>query len=283
MKKRIGLTLGGGGARGLAHVPVLEVFDELGLRPYCITGTSIGAIIGALYASGHSAAEIKKMMSELMPGRPPSIKDLVRNRDSIKETLRTLKLIDPHVSFKPQGLLKGERFLEYLYEQLRVDAFEDLEIPLKVVATDFWGRREVAFERGELLPALRASMSIPYVFTPVAIEGRILVDGGLVNNLPVDLLPPECDVKVAVNVMGERSASPSKPPTPIEAIGLTYQVMMNAVANEKLKQYPVDVYVYPPLIDFEMLDFHRGEEIYRQGATVKEDFRRRLSALTEAD
>jgi len=273
--KKIGLTLGGGGARGFAHLPILEVFDELGIKPYCITGTSIGAILGALYASGHSAAGIVEMIEHLMMPRNASFKDIIRSKDIFK----AFSLIDPHFSFKPQGLIKGEKFLSFLYEQMQVSTFQELEIPLKTVATDFWNRKPVIFDTGELLPAIRASMAIPYIFTPVVIDGKVLVDGGLVNNVPHDLLDPKCDIQIAVDIMGNRSTPTNKPPSPIEAIGHTYQVMMDATAQEKLKHHPVDIYVQPPLMDIEMLDFHKAEAIYEQGLSAKDDFKRKLEQL----
>lgn len=273
--KKIGLTLGGGGARGFAHIPILETFDELGVRPRCITGTSIGAILGALYASGHSAAEIVAMVKQLIAPRNASFKEIIRNKDPFK----ALSLIDPHFSLKPKGLIKGEKFLAFLYEQMQVSTFQELEIPFKAVATDFWNRRQVVFDTGELLPAIRASMAIPYIFTPVIIDGKVLVDGGLVNNVPHDLLDPECDIQIAVDIMGRRSVPTDKPPSPIEAIGHTYQVMMDAMAQEKLRHHPVDIYVQPPLLDIEMLDFHKAEAIYEQGLAAKDEFKRRLEHL----
>lgn len=275
--KKIGLALGGGGAKGFAHIPVLEVFDELGVKPCCITGTSIGAILGALYASGHSASDIVGMVEQLIAPRDARFKDIIRNKDSFK----FLNLIDPHFSFKPQGLLKGEKLLGFLYEQMEVSTFEELQIPFKAVATDFWARKSVIFESGDLLPAVRASMAIPYVFTPVIHDECILVDGGLMNNVPHDLLSPKCDIRIAVDIMGDRSTPKDKVPSPMDAIFHTYQVMMEAMAQEKLANHPVDIYVRPPLVDVDILDFHKAHAIYEQGLAAKDDFKRRLAALLE--
>ncbi len=275
--KKIGLTLGGGGAKGFAHIPILEVFDELGIKPYCITGTSIGAILGALYASGHSAADIVAMIEQLMVPRNARFKEIIRSKDSFK----VLSMIDPHFSFKPQGLIKGEKFFGFLYDQMQVSTFEELKIPLKTVATDFWRRKPVVFDSGDLLPAVRASMAIPYIFTPVVANDRVLVDGGLVNNVPHDLLDPKCDIRIAVDIMGNTSTPVNKPPSPLEAIFQTYQVMMDAMAQEKLNNHPVDIYVQPPLMDIEMLDFHKAEAIYEQGLAAKDGFKRQLGTLLE--
>lgn len=275
--KKIGLALGGGGAKGFAHIPILEVFDELGIKPHCITGTSIGSIMGALYASGHSAADIVEMMNQLVTPKHASFKEIIRG----KELFRALELIDPHFSFKPKGLLKGEKFLSFLYDQMKVDTFDELTIPLKVVATDFWRREQVVFESGDLLPAVRASMAIPYVFTPVTVDDRVLVDGGLVNNVPHDLLSSDCDIKIAVDIMGEQSTPKTKVPSPVDAIFHTYEVMQDSIANAKLEAHPVDIYMRPPLVDIDVLDFYKSESIYKQGLQAKDDFKRKLEHLLE--
>jgi NTE family protein len=273
--KKIGLALGGGGAKGFAHIPILEVFDELGVKPCCITGTSIGAILGALYACGHSAADIAEMIEQLIIApRKSSLKDLFRNRD----TFRFLELIDPHFSLKPNGLIKGEKILGFLYEQMQVSTFEELKIPLKTVATDFWRKQQVVFDSGDLLPAVRASMALPYLFTPVVIGEQVLVDGGLMNNVPHDLLDAHCEIRIAVDIMGDTSEPRDKIPSPLDAVFHTYQVMMDAMAQEKLNNHPVDIYVQSPLVDVDMLDFHRAEEIYKQGKAAKDEFKRTLEA-----
>lgn len=274
--KKIGLALGGGGAKGFAHIPILEVFDELGIKPHCITGTSIGAIIGALYASGHSGKEIAEMIDQLLVApKKSTFKNIFRNRESFK----FLELIDPHFSLKPKGLFKGEKLLGFLYDQMQVSTFEELQIPLKTVATDFWRKEPVVFEAGELLPAVRASMALPYIFTPVVTGEQILVDGGLVNNVPHDLLNRRCDIRIAVDIMGETSMPKDKVPNPVEAVFHTYQVMMDAMAKEKLANHPVDLYVRPPLMDIDMLDFHKADLIYEQGLAAKDGFKRNLEHL----
>jgi len=276
--KKIGLSLGGGGAKGFAHIPILEVFDELGVKPACMTGTSIGSIMGALYASGHSAAEIADMIDHLIvKPQKSSFKDFFRNKDLFK----FLQLMDPEFSLKPKGMIKGDKLLTFLYEQMEVDTFNDLAIPLKVVATDFWRKEQVVFDSGELLPAVRASMAIPWVFTPVIIDNRILVDGGLVNNVPHDLLDNECDIRIAVDIAGAHSTPPTKAPSPFDAMFHTYEVMQDSIANAKLEAHPVDIYMRPPLLDIDVLDFHKAEQIYEQGLAVKDEFKQRLEHLLE--
>ena len=275
--KKIGLALGGGGAKGFAHIPILEVFDELGIRPYCITGTSIGAILGALYASGYTAKDIADMLLYLTPPKSATAKNIMRG----KEILRMLDMIDPHFSLKPKGLFKGEKFLSFLYDQMKVDSFEELVIPLKVVATDFWRNEQVVFDSGDLLQAVRSSMAIPYIFTPVIVEDRVLVDGGLVNNVPHDLLSAKCDIKIAVDIMGEHSTPKTKIPSPLDAMFHTYEVMQDSIATAKLEAHPVDIYMRPPLMDIDVLDFYKAKAIYEQGMQIKDEFKRRLERLLD--
>jgi NTE family protein len=122
-------------------------------------------------------------------------------------------------------------------------------------------------------------MAIPYVFTPVLIDDQVLVDGGLVNNVPHDLLSKSCDIRIAVDIMGEQSTPKTKIPSPLDAIFQSYEVMQDSIANAKLEAHPVDIYMRPPLMDIDVLDFHKAGAIYEQGLAAKDDFKRKLEAL----
>jgi NTE family protein len=111
------------------------------------------------------------------------------------------------------------------------------------------------------------------------LNDRILVDGGLVNNVPHDLLDPKCDFRIAVDIMGKSSVPPTKVPSPRDAVFHTYQVMMDAMAREKQANHPVDIYLRPPLVDVEILDFHKPWEIYEQGLAAKDGFKKQLEQL----
>ncbi len=187
MSKKIGIALGGGGAKGLAHISMLEVLDELGVRPHRISGTSIGAIIGALYASGLPARGIREGIGDLT-ATPRTLKELFE----AKKLPSWIEIIDIDVA--RGSLLQIDRFLEKLQTVIGVSQFEDLSIPLRVVAADFWARKEVVFTAGPLIPAVAASFALPGIFKPVVMDGRVLVDGGSVNPLPYDLLLDECDI-----------------------------------------------------------------------------------------
>ncbi len=268
--RKIGLALGGGGARGLAHVQMLQVFDELKLRPYSIAGTSIGAIIGALYASGMTAQAIRDVLDRLTVSRNESWlgslfeEDVGRWWDIIK------------IQIGRGGLVSSEGLVGFLRELIKADRFEELQIPLKVVATDFWERQQVVFSRGPLFPALQASIAIPGLFSPIEHQGRVLVDGGLVNPVPYDLLFRECDVVVAIDVLGNRTPMQGRQPGYLENSFNALQIMQASIVREKLKSRPPDIYLYPDLKDIHVLDFHRFDEIHEQALPAQKKLRKSL-------
>ncbi|HLF58058.1 MAG TPA: patatin-like phospholipase family protein [Alphaproteobacteria bacterium] len=269
--KKIGLALGGGGAKGLAHVLMLEAFDELGVRPAAIAGSSIGAAIAALYASGLSAQEIRAGIDALVP----PLRGHLTRRFFRKDLSGLIGRMDPKVG--PRGLLRGEKFMAYLYRSLSHMTFEDLEIPLTVVAADFWKREQVVFDSGELLTPLKASMALPWIFRPVLHEGRVLIDGGTVNPVPYDLLPADCDVTVAIDVLGTRAHRAGSRPNLLDGIFNTFQIMEKSIVEEKLKRKPCDIYIRPEIVDVRVLEFFRRDLIYRQAAPAKEELKRKLA------
>ena len=267
--KKIGLALGGGGARGLAHIPMLEVFDDLNIRPHCITGTSIGAVIGALYAAGLTGKQIRERVQQRVISRGDTFKQVLKK----KEAFKSLEFFD--WSFKTTGLFKGDKFLEFLYESMGVARFEDLEIPLSIVTSDFWTAEEIVLTSGELLPAVKASMGLPGVFTPVEREGRILVDGGGVNPLPHDLLQA-CDLVVAIDVLGSRTSKNDKVPNIFRAVIGMFNVMQRTIVAQKLKLSPPDIYINPAIRKVELLEFHKADRIFREAESASLDLRRQL-------
>jgi NTE family protein len=268
--KRIGLALGGGGAKGLAHIPMLEVFDQLGIRPYRMAGTSIGAVIGSLYASGMSGADIRAMLDRLTVSGDESWFDSLR----YEEVSRWWEFLD--LSIGNGGLISSDAFINYLAQQLKVSKFSQLEIPLKIVATDFWERKQVVLDSGELLPAIKASMAIPGFFDPVPYKGKVLVDGGLVNPVPYDLLLDECDVVVAVDVLGERTPDQQNGPSYFETTFNTIQILEISILNEKLKQQKPHIYIKPDIRDIRVLEFNRVDEIYRQSESSRKRLLKKL-------
>ena len=183
MTRKIGLALGGGGAKGINHVLVLEALEELELKPSFISGTSIGALIGAMYCAGMPTAEMREIFLEFSLKENESLKHLVTR----KHIFKWLDFIAPQ--FRGHGLVRVENLLTYLFESVHATQFSELEIPLKIVASDFWSRQQVVIEQGALIPAIRASMSLPGLFEPVKINEQVLIDGGAVNPVPFDVLP----------------------------------------------------------------------------------------------
>lgn len=165
--RKVGLALGSGGAKGLAHISVIEYLDGMGIPVNMIAGSSIGAVVGAVYCCG-SLAKLKKDMLSF----------------SRKELFGIFDLTMPK-----SGLLKGNDFVKFMKKYIPADAaIEDMPIPLSIVATDYYTGKPVVFNRGNVLEAVRASASIPGVFVPVAYDSSFLIDGGVANPLPVDVL-----------------------------------------------------------------------------------------------
>lgn len=270
VKGKIGLALGGGGAKGLAHILMLEVLDELNLRPHRIAGTSIGAIMGALYASGMSGQAIRQLIDRLTVSKEESWWSGLFKQD----VRRWWDIIE--IQLGHGGILTTHGLATFLREIIPTTQFEDLHIPLKVVATEFWERKQVVFERGNLFPALQASIAIPGLFSPVNYQGRVLVDGGLVNPVPYDLLFDECEVVVAIDVLGNRTPKAETEPSYFENTFNTFQIMQAAILREKIKCQPPDIYIHPALENIRVLDFQRFEDIYKQAVPASKQLKRAL-------
>jgi NTE family protein len=279
MSMKVGIALGGGGVRGLAHILILQVLDDLQMRPAVISGTSMGAIVGALYASGMSAREIREDIEGHVILKDDSWRDVIEKREALLEWVYAFK-----PDFSASGLINAEGILNFLFSEIKADSFEDLRIPLLVVAADYWSAEEVVFEEGELLPALQASMAVPGVFSPVSLEGRILVDGGAVNLVPYDLLARRADFIIAVNVSRVRLAGGPEMPNALEAVLGTFDIMHATMLTHKLERLKPDVYVWPQIRDVRMLDFGKIEEVFAQAAPAAEELRKELKeALRKAD
>jgi len=274
---KIGIALGAGGAKGIAHISILEALDELGITPHRIAGSSIGAVIGALYASGLSAQEIKDKVAHLVITK----KDNVHSVLSDGKIGRWMEMID--ADFHHSGLLKSESIMAGLFEDGSVSTFEELTIPLTVVAADFWERRAVVLESGPLQPAVRASMALPGVFTPVELDGRVLIDGGTVSPVPFDLLTASCDLVIAVDINSGNSTDRGTVPGYFDTLFGSVQILQQAIVERDIKARPPDIYVKPELRGFRTLQFYRADEIYRQAQPAKEALKRKLAEKLERE
>ena len=273
--KSIGVALGAGGARGLAHIIVLEAFEELGIRPSVISGTSFGAIIGAGFAAGLSSSAMKEAVQEaqVLKGK--------RFWNGKKRNLPiAVTFLDP--TTEAGGLIKGEKFVSFLRSKIRIGRFEDLQIPLYVIATNYWKREQVVLSQGDLYQALRASYSLPALFTPVKFGKELLVDGGLMNPLPYDIIKPLCDITIAIDVSVRETAS--KPNVRAQEILFSsYQIMQNSILREKLKQSQPDGLIQPDIQNVRMLEFNKINSIYQQAFSAKEELKRKLAQVLEIE
>lgn len=269
VESRIGLALGGGGARGMVHILVCEAFDELGVKPALIAGTSIGAIIGAGYAAGFSGREMREatvafygrrrdVLAKLWRARPLAFTDLLRGR-SLTPQFDARVILE---SFVPG------------YELLP-ETFEELSIPLKIVACDFYAWTETILSEGPLRPAIAASISIPAIFRPITLDGRVLIDGGACNPLPFDHVS-DCDISVACDVAGGPTETLDRPPGLLECIVGAAQISMQSVIREKLKWHQPDVLVRPDINGVFIMDFLKTQAILDMNVAFKDDLKRRL-------
>ena len=270
-KPKVGLALGGGGARGGAHVRVLEVLDEMGLTPCVIAGTSIGAIVGALYGAGLSGKEIRARIEKITISEKDTWRDVFEKR---KNLLRWVDALVPEVG--SGGLLRSDKFVAYLFEDLDVERFEDLRIDLKVVCCDFWAAEEVVFDTGDLMAPLKATMAVPGVFAPVLHQDRVLIDGGVVNPVPFEWILDGCDVSVAVDIGAERVKGEKQIPGVFDAVFGTFQIFQRAVMNEKLEHSRPDIYVRPEIRNVRLMQFEKMNQVYEQCLPALDQFKKDL-------
>lgn len=281
-KLRVGLALGSGAARGWAHLGVIRVLEQAGIRPDLVCGTSIGALVGAAYAA-----------EEL---------------DNFENWLRGLNFADV-LSFMDVsmngGMIKGERLMEFFRRKFIDRPIGELAIPFAAVATSLDTGTEVWLREGSTLDAVRASIALPALFMPVAHEGRVLVDGGLVNPVPVSLARAMgADIVIAVDLnsnrlgrhrpgepekppgeisewkrklqenlgafMPERSEAEPRLPSILDVITSSINIMQVRISRSRMSGDPPDVIVSPRLAGLGLLDFHRAKEAIAEGVRAME-------------
>jgi NTE family protein len=270
---RMGLALGGGAAKGIAHIPMIEVLDELGVRPAVIAGTSIGAIIGANYAAGMTGREMRAYALKLFGNRTELLRRIASRWPGSIGTLWN--------PFTP-ALLSAEALVEILMPETLPLDFDKLAIPFIAVATDFYAQEQVLFETGALIPAVAASSALPALMTPVEHEGRILIDGGFVNPTPFDILRERADITIAIDVTGTtRTRHPKKLPSSLEVSIGAGQITLASIVKEKLKAGGPDVLIRPAVNQFAALDFFKAAEILQAADASKDELKRKFEAAME--
>jgi NTE family protein len=267
--KSFALALGAGGARGLAHIAVIEALDELGVRPVAMSGTSIGAVVGALYASGLTGKAIRRHVLDLAFDRAEVFRRLMGARAGAWSNL--LMLGNPI-------LLDADKFCGAFLPDGVADDFASLAIPLTLIATDLHAGAEVVFSDGPLRPAIAASMAIPGLVQPLHVGGRVLVDGGAVDPLPFTHLAGQADVIIAVDCSSEHG-EPGKIPGPWESVFATITVMGQAIVAEKLKHSQPDLILRPNVGFFGMLDFLQASAILRVAEHMVPEIKDKIAAL----
>jgi len=275
MTKSFALALGGGGARGLAHIAVLEALDDMGQKPAAIAGTSIGALIAAAYAAGMSGREIRRFVITLAHDRAEVFRRLIATRAGTFANLFNL-------GFGSATLVDAEKFCQQFLPDKVPEDFGELEIPLTIIATDLYRRQQAAFSSGSLKPALAASIALPTVMRPVVVAGRVLIDGGATNPLPFEELRGRADLVVAVDISGAPTDERRDIPNPWECLLATVLVMGNAITAEKIKHRAPDLVVRPRVGAFRALDFLQASAILRAAEPVKVELKEKLAALLES-
>ena len=273
---RIGLALSGGGARGIAHVGVLKVLEEMRIPISCVTGTSMGAVVGGTFAAGRSPEEMQKAVlaadwETIFRDAPPRKEIAVRRKVDDYFTLFAPEFGVKNGSLAlPKGLIAGVS-IETFFRQLATPAFgigdfNKLPIPYRAMATDIETGESVVLDHGSLAQAMRASMSVPGAIAPVEIDGRLLVDGGIANNLPIDEARKLCaDVIIAVNI----STPPLKRDEITSALSVTAQ-LINFLGKQTVDQQikslgPNDVLISPDLGDISAGTFERAKDAIKIG------------------
>ena len=285
-KLRVGLVLSGGGAKGFAHVGALKVIEEAGVKIDYIAGTSMGAIIGALYASGYSASELDSILRTtdfnalIQDNLPRSAKTFYEKDDSERYAL-TLPFDDFKISV-PQAYSGGQNIynllVRLLYHVKDVKDFNKLPIPFVCIATNVETGEEVILNRGYLPEAVMASGTLPSLFEPANIDGTILIDGGVVNNYPLEQVQAMgADVVIGVDVQHDLSKR--------EALTSATEILLQtnrfrSAEEMEQKSKKTDIYIKPDVEDFTVLDFNRYNEIIASGETAARKMILELKSLS---
>ena len=273
--RSIAVALGGGGARGLAHILVVEAMDELGLRPARIAGTSIGAVVGAVWAAGMTGREMRAFVTATLRNRGEIFSRLMRARVG-----RFADLFSGR--FANQVLLDPETVLDLFWPTQVPDRFEDLAIAFEAVATDYYGRCATIFDSGPLVTAVAASIAIPGLFRPVEADGRALIDGGIVNPLPYPQLFAPGAFVIACDVTGGPAPGRRGTPQPFEALFGASQIMQATITAHMLAARAPDLLIRPPVERFRVLDFFQATKILAAAEPVKDLVKRSLDVAFAA-
>jgi len=290
-RPKVGLVLSGGGARGIAHIGVLKVIEEMKIPLHCITGTSMGAIVGGLYAAGASPADLEKLVTgmswnEAFKDRPSADQLSFRRKEDSQSHRIDLNIGYGHGKIKTaKGFVQGQNLNMLLKKLLihtaNVKSFNDLRVPFRAVAADIETGEAIVLGAGDLAQAIRASMSIPGFFAPVEIDGRMLVDGGLTNNLPMNVAREMgAEVLIIVDI-----GTPLRKREKLTSLaGITAQVMTILIQRNVAAQLETmkegDVLIQPNLGDIGTTDFEQAGSALKIGWEAAEKMRHKIAHLS---
>jgi len=290
-RPRIGLALAGGGGKGWAHIGVLKVLEELRVPIDCIAGTSAGSIVGGIYASGTSVAEMEEVIvasnwGRLFQDSPPRQDESLSRKAQDLRGLWDLELGVGKAGVKlPSGIFAGQQVNALLrrltLRAVGTEAFDELEIPFRAVATDLKTGDLVVLDRGELATAMRASMAVPGAFTPEPVGGRLLVDGGLRQNLPVETVRAMgADIVIAVD-LGEVEPTAAQLANPLGVANQMISIFINLnVRASREALTPDDIVIEPQVQKYSSSDFSKGAALIPIGETAARQVEDRLRALS---
>ncbi len=290
-RPKVGLVLSGGAARGLAHIGVLKALEEQGIRIDAIAGTSMGAVVGGLYASGYKIDELEKLALSIdwqaaLSDAPPREDVPFRRKQDDRDFLVKQKLSfrDDGSLGLPLGVIQGQN-LALLLESLLAHTsdtrdFDKLPIPFRAVTTDIANGEKVVFRKGHLPQVIRASMSIPAVFAPVELDGRLLVDGGMTDNIPLDVAR-EMGVDIAIVVdIGTPLRNRKQLTTVVDVLNQSITLMTRRNSEEQLATlHANDVLIQPALAAFGVTDFGKAQEMIDAGYRATRILDARLAQL----
>ena len=254
---KVGLALGGGAARGFAHVGVIQVLEEAGIRPDLVTGTSAGSLVAAFYASGKNGAQLQRLA----------------------ETMDEATFADWTLPFFSRGLLRGEALARYVQQQINGRLIEEMQIPLGIVATDLGTGQGVLFQRGNTATAVRASSAVPALFQPVRIAGRDYVDGGLVSPVPVRYARQMgAELVIAVDISSAPESNGAS--DTLQVLLQTFTIMGRSINSLELRE--AEVVVRPSLNSVSSADFGARRQSIEAGRSAMRRMLPQLIAALEA-
>ena len=270
----IAVALGAGGARGLAHIAALQAFDEMGIKPAALAGSSMGSLIASAYASGMTGDEVEEFTLDRLELGPELLSRLWSLRaGSFAEFLKSggLRL----------GELNVEKIMDVFLPEALPQRIEELTIPAQIVATDYYGHKSQAFETGDLKTSIAASSAIPAVFRPVVINETVYIDGGITNPVPVDGLAGKADILIGIDVAGGPNGTPGTRPGKVDVLYASSQLMQHSIAREMASRCKTDIFLSPRVGGYRVLDFLKAKEILQATAPFKDEVKTAIHTAFE--